>query len=86
MNTCVVRFPHHLDVRAERGPIRWELFLDWDIRDVLLTERADTLRILFRGEPDTRTWSRLITDAGYPPPSFGPVEALGTETDDPIAA
>ena len=48
MNTCSITFPGY-DARARRGSIRWELFLDRDVRDVLLTERADTLRIEFRG-------------------------------------
>lgn len=73
MSSCTVRFADR-DVRSERGFIRWELFVDWDVRDVLLTDRPDTLRILFRGSPDLPAWSKLITDAGYPPPCFGVVE------------
>jgi hypothetical protein len=73
VNSCTVRFAER-DVRPERGAIRWELFLDWNIRDVVLTERPDTLRILFRERPDMLAWSKLLTDAGYPQPAFGSVE------------
>ena len=83
MNSCTVRFADH-DVRAERGSIRWELFLDWNIRDVVLTDRPDTLRILFRERPDPPAWSKLLTDAGYPQPAFGSVEDAPSEH--PMAA
>jgi hypothetical protein len=72
VNGCAIHFPGY-DARAERGAIRWELFLDWNVREVLGTEREDTLQIVFTGSPDPAGWTRLLTDAGFPRPSFGSV-------------
>jgi hypothetical protein len=83
VNSCTVRFADR-DVRAERGAIRWELFLDWNIRDVVLTDRSDTLRILFRDSPAQAAWLKLLTDAGYPEPSFGSVKDASSA--EPMAA
>jgi hypothetical protein len=83
VNSCTVRFADR-DVRAERGAIRWELFLDWNIRDAVLTDRSDTLRILFRDGSDPPAWSKLLTDAGYPEPSFGSVQ--GAPSPEPMPA
>lgn len=83
MNSCIIRFPGY-DARAERGAIRWELFLDWNVREVLATERADTLRILFKGAPTPEAWSRLLVDAEFPPPSVGAPERDGAT--EPAAA
>jgi len=73
VNTCSIHFSG-FDARAQRGSICWALFLDWNIRDVLFTERNDTLRIIFNGPPAPATWADLLTDAGFPPPSFDMVE------------
>lgn len=70
MNTCPIQFPGY-DARAERGAIRWELFLDQNIRNVLRTERADTLRIVFNEAAVPAAWAKLLTDAGFPEPLFG---------------
>jgi hypothetical protein len=83
VNSCAIHFPGY-GARAERGAIRWELFLDWNIRDVLHTERADTLQIIFNGAADPDAWTRLLTDAGCPKPSFGSVQP--TPTGEPLAA
>lgn len=83
MNSCAIHFPGY-DAHAERGPIRWELFLDWNIRDVLPTERGDTLQIIFNGAPAPDGWTRLLTAAGFPEPSFDPV--VPDPTGEPLAA
>ena len=69
MPTCQMRF-HHFDARTYRGSIRWELFVHLAVRDVLLTPRADTLCVVFRGEPDFATWAQTLSDAGFPRPHF----------------
>jgi len=73
VNTCTIHFSG-FDARAQRGSIRWALFLDWNIREVLLTEHSGTLQIIFNGAPDPAAWADLLTDAGFPPPSFDMVE------------
>ena len=67
MSSCEIRFPG-FDARAARGSIRWELFLDWDVRDVLETPDADTLQVVFRGEPDPAAWRAHVTNGGFPEP------------------
>ena len=67
MRTYEMRFPG-FDARSNRGPIRWELFLHPDVRDVLVTPREDTLMVLFRGEPDPSGWARTLEAAGFPAP------------------
>jgi hypothetical protein len=69
MRTCDIRFPG-FDAGSNRGLIRWELFLHSDVRDVLLTRRDDTLRIVFRGDPDPSGWAQTLTEAGFPSPHF----------------
>ena len=71
MRSYQMCFPD-FDARANRGSIRWELFLDRDVRDVLLTPRADTLCVVFRGEPDPVGWAQRLVEAGFPEPYFGP--------------
>jgi hypothetical protein len=68
---CDIRF-HGYDARSRRGLIRWELFLHRNVRDVLLTPRSDTLRVVYRGAPDPAAWALTLTVAGFPAP-----EALG---------
>jgi hypothetical protein len=41
-----------------------------EVRDVLLTTRADTLCVAFRGEPDPDGWTATLTEAGFPTPRF----------------
>lgn len=70
MNSCEICFPG-FDARASRGTIRWALFLDWDVRDVLETPHADTLQVVFRGDPDPEAWRAHLTAAGFPEPVIG---------------
>jgi hypothetical protein len=67
VDNCDIRF-HGYDARSNRGLIRWELFLHRAVRDVLLTPRSDTLRVLYRGEPDPAAWALTLTVAGFPAP------------------
>jgi hypothetical protein len=83
VNTCSIHF-HGYDARSHRGSIRWELFLDPNIHDVLLTESVDTLRIIFSGTPSPAAWAKLLTDAGFPAPSFDTAEP--SPAGEPLAA
>jgi hypothetical protein len=76
VNSCDIRFPG-FDARSARGPIRWELFLDRDVRDVLVTQRPDTLRIVYRGDPDPVTWAAALRSAGFPEPVFDDPAQVG---------
>jgi hypothetical protein len=69
MRRCEIRFPGY-DARSHRGPIRWELFLHRDVRDVLLTPRDDTLCVVYHGEPDAIGWAQTLSEAGFPRPRF----------------
>jgi hypothetical protein len=69
MPRCEMRFPG-FDARSSRGMIRWELFVDHDLRDVLLTSRGDALCLVFLGEPRFTEWTRILTEAGLPRPEF----------------
>src|SRR6202012_5499094 len=51
MKSCKMRVPGY-DARAQRGWIRWELFVHDEVRDVLPTPRDDILCVVYRGEPD----------------------------------
>jgi hypothetical protein len=70
MNSCEMRFPDY-DARSNRGLIRWELFLHSEVRDVLLTSREDTLRVVFRGSVNFAGWVKTLVDAGFPAPCSG---------------
>ena len=86
MRTCDMRFPGY-DARSNRGVIRWELFTDHDVRDVVLTTRRDTLRVVFIGEPDLVGWTQKLDDAGFPRPQFdGPVSDEIAEVPEDAAA
>jgi hypothetical protein len=63
-------FPGY-DARSHLGLIRWELFLHWEVRDVLPTASADTLCVVYRGEPDPIGWATTLNAAGFPTPRFG---------------
>jgi hypothetical protein len=69
MKNCEMRIPGY-DAVTHRGLIRWELFLHDEVRDVLPTTRADTLCVIFRGEPDPNGWTATLTEAGFPAPRF----------------
>ena len=69
MRTLDMRFPG-FDARSNRGVIRWALFIDHDVRDVLLTHRRDTLRVVFIGEPDVINWTQRLDEEGFPLPEF----------------
>lgn len=70
MNTCEMRFPG-FDAASERGPIRWSLFLHHEVRDVLLTPRADTLAVVYRGPARPEAWAATLREDGFPEPVFG---------------
>lgn len=70
MNSCELRF-RGFDAASERGLIRWNLFLHHDVRDVLLTARADALRVLHDGPADLEGWSTTLLAAGFPAPDVG---------------
>ena len=84
MKNCKMRVPGY-DARAQRGWIRWELFLHDEVRDVLPTPRDDTLCVVYRGEPDPDAWTATLTAAGFPAPRFQ--ETRGdADTDEPCSA
>jgi hypothetical protein len=70
MNSCDMCFFGY-DARSHQGLIRWELFLHREVRDVLVTLRDDTLRVVYRGQPDPTAWAATLQEAGFPEPSFG---------------
>jgi hypothetical protein len=39
-----------------------------DVRDVLLTPHADTLRLIYSGPPAAGAWTATLVDSGYPAP------------------
>ena len=86
MRRCEMRFPG-FDARSNRGPIRWELFTDHNLRDVLMTSRDDALCVVFLGEPRITEWTRILTDAGFPAPEFGgpPADAIDESLSDAAA-
>jgi hypothetical protein len=55
-----------------------KLFIDHDLRDVLMTSRDDALCVVFLGEPRITEWTRILTEAGFPAPQFGgpPADAI----------
>ena len=69
MKTCNMRVQGY-DARAQRGWIRWELFLHDEVRDVLPTPRDDILCVVYRGEPDPAGWTATLIAAGFPAPRF----------------
>jgi hypothetical protein len=86
MRTCEMRFPG-FDARSNRGPIRWELFVDHDLRDVLMTSRDDALCVVFLGEPRFTEWTQVLTEAGFPRPEFilPPADAIDESLSDAAA-
>ena len=83
MNSCDIRFPGY-DARSARGWIRWELSPDMNVRDVLVTPRADTLRIIYRGDPDPVAWIEMLKAVGFPELPIG--EPVGAAQPGPVAA
>jgi hypothetical protein len=86
MRTCEMRFPG-FDARSNRGLIRWELFVDHDLREVLVTSRDDALCVVFLGLPRFTEWTRALTEAGFPAPEFGgpPADAIDESLSDAVA-
>jgi hypothetical protein len=84
MKNREMRIPGY-DARSNRGSIRWELFLHDEVRDVLLTPRADSLRVVYRGEPDPDGWTATLTAAGFRTPRFGDTTG-DASIDDPGSA
>ena len=74
MLRCEMRFPG-FDARSNRGLIRWELFIDHDVKDVLMTSRDDTLCVVFLGEARFTEWTRILAEADFPRPEFGGPQA-----------
>ena len=70
MNTSELRFPAGFDAGAHRGEIRWQLFLHRDVRDVVPTDRPDTLRVLHHGEPDLAGWTAALAEENFPAPEL----------------
>lgn len=67
MNSCDLRFPAY-DAAARHASIRWALFADRNVHDVLPTLHADTLRVRHRGPADADGWRATLTAAGFPAP------------------
>ena len=78
MSSCEMHFPEY-NARMNRGLIRWELFLHPEVRDVLLTSREDTLRVVFRGPTNADAWAATLNEAGFPAPVFGSAVATARE-------
>lgn len=78
MNTCDLRVSG-VDVASDRRAIRWELFVHRDVRDVLRTPRADTLRVVHRGRATPDAWAATLREAGYP--ALTPLPELGPAVD-----
>jgi hypothetical protein len=84
MKNCEMRIPGY-DARSNRGSIRWELFLHDEVRDVLLTPRDDSLRVVYRGEPEPDAWTATLTAAGFPTPCFEDT-TVDADSDEPHSA
>jgi len=67
VHSCDLHFPSY-DAAARQTQIRWALMVHPDIRDVLLTPHADTLRLISAGPPEAGAWAATLVDAGYPAP------------------
>jgi hypothetical protein len=67
VNSCDLRFPAY-DAVAQHAAIRWTLFADRDVVDVLPTLHRDTLRLRHRGDADPAGWRTVLTAAGFPAP------------------
>lgn len=65
MSTCELRFRGY-DAASQRGAIRWKLFLDRHVRDVLLTPSADKLRALHNGSADPSTGAPCCGPRAFP--------------------
>jgi hypothetical protein len=78
---------HGFDARSNRGLIRWELFIDHDLQDVLMTSRDDALCVVFLCEPRFTEWTRVLIEAGFPRPEFGdpPADTLVESRSDAAA-
>lgn len=66
MHSSDLCFPSY-DAAARHTSIRWALMVHREIREVLQTPHADTLRILHRGKATPEVWLRTLADAGFPP-------------------
>ena len=46
--------------------VRWELFVFWDVQDVIATRRPETVAVLYEGDrPDPDAWCATLRDAGF---------------------
>jgi hypothetical protein len=67
-------FPAY-DAAARHTQIRWALMVHSDIREVLQTPHADTLRLLHRGDAAPEQWTQTLVEAGFPAPQVVPAGA-----------
>ena len=74
MHACDLCFPSY-DASAHHAQIRWALLVHRDVRELLQTPHADTLRLLHRGEADPEAWARTLVEAGFPAPRVEPAGA-----------
>lgn len=74
MQSSDLTFPA-FSAAAHHAQMRWALFAHGDVRDVLLTPHADTLRVLHRGPVDADAWGATLAAAGFPSPRVGAAPA-----------
>lgn len=65
MHASDLCFPAY-DAAAHHPQIRWALMVHRDIREVLQTPHADTLRVLHRDDAEPEAWAQTLAEAGFP--------------------
>lgn len=71
MHSSDLCFPSY-DAASRHASIRWALLVHREIREVLQTPHADTLRILHRDEAAPEAWAQTLIDAGFPAAHVAP--------------
>ncbi|MBB4661208.1 hypothetical protein [Conexibacter arvalis] len=71
MHASDLCFPSY-NAAARHTQIRWTLLVHGEIREVLQTPQADTLRVLHRGDAAPEAWARTLVEAGFPAPRVEP--------------
>ena len=71
MHSSDLCFPSY-DAAARHTQIRWALLVHREIREVLQTPHADTLRVLHRDEAAAEAWAETLVAAGFPAPTVAP--------------
>lgn len=74
MHSSDLCFPSY-DAAVRHAQIRWTLLVHREVRDVLQTPHADTLRILHDGDAAPARWAQTLLDAGFPAPRVEPAGA-----------